>query len=305
MKKQISSAAIIALKDALSAIYWYKSDLKSFLQTSLINKEILNSINWDGAYKRDIVAILVDTLSIKQDIYCDDLLRLCYEVGNMIDFKHLERLEGGLEKGRQARIRVEHLNTLLNTHREFLDERQKIEENKKRAAEKLKTNHAVREKLKELKNQYMILVSSTDHAKRGFELEKIMYELFDLFDLDPKASFKNTGEQIDGAFYLAGTDFLFEAKWHNKPIGLAPLDSFSRKVARKLENTLGLFLSMSGYSSDAILVSSNDRPIIILMEGADLMALLEERIDFVTLLLRKKSHAARTGKVYFPIPEIL
>jgi hypothetical protein len=37
------------------------------------------------------------------------------------------------------------------------------------------------------------------------------------------------------------------------------------------------------------------------MDGADLMAVLEERIDFVTLLLRKNRHAAQTGEIYLPI----
>jgi len=41
------------------------------------------------------------------------------------------------------------------------------------------------------------------------------------------------------------------------------------------------------------------------MDGADLMAVLEERIDFVSLLLRKKRWASQTGKIYLPVHEIL
>jgi hypothetical protein len=68
-----------------------------------------------------------------------------------------------------------------------------------------------------------------------------MYDLFELFDLDPKASFRNTGEQIDGAFSLEGTDFLFEAKWRQDPSAASDLDAFAAKIRRKLENTLGVF----------------------------------------------------------------
>jgi hypothetical protein len=35
------------------------------------------------------------------------------------------------------------------------------------------------------------------------------------------------------------------------------------------------------------------------------MAVLEERIDFVSLLLRKKRHASTTGEIYLRIHEIL
>ena len=43
---------------------------------------------------------------------------------------------------------------------------------------------------------------------------------------------------------------------------------------------------------------------IILMDGTDLMAVFEERIDLVTLLLRKKRHAAQTGNIYLRFYEI-
>jgi restriction endonuclease Mrr len=132
-----------------------------------------------------------------------------------------------------------------------------------------------------------------------------MYDLFELFDLDPKASFRNTGEQIDGAFSLEGTDYLFEAKWQQELVNAAALDAFASKVRRKLENTLGVFLSINGYSQDGVAAHSAGGAVIILMDGADLMAVLEERIDFVSLLLRKKRHASQTGSIYMPVHEIL
>jgi hypothetical protein len=132
-----------------------------------------------------------------------------------------------------------------------------------------------------------------------------MYDLFELFDLDPKASFRNTGEQIDGAFSLEGTDYLFEAKWQQELVNATALDAFASKVRRKLENTLGAFLSINGFSPDGIAAHSAGGAVIILIDGADLMAVLEERIDFVSLLLRKKRHAAQTGNIYLRVQEIL
>jgi hypothetical protein len=62
-----------------------------------------------------------------------------------------------------------------------------VVERQRRFSEKLKANAAVREKLREINQRFLQLVSSTDPARRGYELEKIMYDLFELFDLDPKA----------------------------------------------------------------------------------------------------------------------
>jgi len=150
----------------------------------------------------------------------------------------------------------------------------------------------------------MSIATGASPQTRGFDLERLMYDLFELFDLDPKASFKNTGEQIDGAFSLESTDYLFEAKWQKELAGVQDLDGFASKVRRKLDNTLGLFLSMNGFSPDGITAHSTGRPNVILMDGADLMAVLEERIDFVTLLVRKKKHAAQTGNIFLHVHEI-
>lgn len=145
----------------------------------------------------------------------------------------------------------------------------------------------------------MALVSSDNAQGRGFELEKIMYDLFELFDLDPKASFKNLGEQLDGAFALEGTEYLFEAKWQKELVNKADLAVFSDKVRTKLENTLGVFLSINGFSADGVAAHQAGGAAIILMDGGDIMAVFEERIDFVSLLLRKKRYAAQTGNIYY------
>lgn len=194
---------------------------------------------------------------------------------------------------------------MIEPHEQAQKDADDLVERQRRAAEKLRANAAVRQKLEDIKNRYMALVVSQNVQGRGFELEKVMYDLFELFDLDPKASFRNTGEQIDGAFSLEGTDYLFEAKWQQELVNAAVLDAFASKVRRKLENTLGVFLSINGYSQDGVAAHSSGGAVILLIDGADLMAVLEERIDFVSLLLRKKRHASQTGSIYMPIHQIL
>ena len=44
---------------------------------------------------------------------------------------------------------------------------------------------------------------------------------------------------------------------------------------------------------------------MILMDGRDLMSVLENRITFDGLLLLKRQLAARTGKIYIPISQLL
>jgi hypothetical protein len=261
------------------------------------------ALPWNN-YKRQIVSDVVDTLCADQERYLGDIRRLFHEVSKMDMFHHLAQLEDGAKKVQRAKIAVADLRRIVETHDTATREAEQIEQRRREEAEKLRKSLAVREKLEEIKNRFMLLVSSSSAQTRGFELEKVLYDLFELFDLDPKASFRNTGEQIDGAFDLEGTYYLFEAKWHQQPVSIQDLDAFASKVRRKLENTLGLFLSINGFSPDAVATHSISRPVLILMTGADLMAVLEERVDFVTLLLRKRRHAAQTGSILLQVHEM-
>jgi len=299
MAKQLSPAGIMALKEALCSVYWYKSDLRGFLSLCLSNPAILNNINWEN-YKRQIVSDVVDFLVANPANHLGDLTKICYEICKLTDFSHLKSLDDGPAKVEKACSAVSQLRQLIEPHQEVKREQDEIKKRQEVAAQKLRDNAAVRQKLESIKNKYMSLISSSDPQGRGFDLERLMYELFELFDLDPKASFKNLGEQLDGAFTLDGTEYLFEAKWHKELVNKASLAAFSDKVRTKLENTLGVFLSINGFSQDGVAAHQAGGASILLMDGGDLMAVLEERIDFVSLLLRKKRHAAQTGNIYYP-----
>ena len=278
MSKRLSPAAIQALKEALSCIYWYKRDLHSFLRNSIHDRDLISSLDWD-AYKREVVSELIDYLCEDPNGNPSNITQLCYDVIEMQSFPHLEQLEDGPKKAKKARDAVEQLRQLVETHTEIEQEDQAIKKRQEDFQKKILQSAAVREKLGELKQQFSDIATTSNPQQRGFALERFMLDLFELFDLDPKAAFKNVGEQIDGAFTLDGTDYLFEAKWQQYPVVAQDLDAFSAKVGRKLENTLGLFLSMNGFSTEAVEAHSRGTPNTILMDGFDLHAVLDERIE--------------------------
>lgn len=181
MAKRLTAAAIVALKEAMCSIYWYKGDLRGFLQQCLANPSVLSALNWDN-YKRQIVSDLVDYLAKNQDAHLNDLTKLCHEICSVDTFAHLEQLEGGIEKAARARTAVSQLKSLLEPHEQLKKEQDELAERQKRAAEKLRSNVAVRERLEQIRTRYMALVVSADAQGRGFELEKVMYDLFELFE---------------------------------------------------------------------------------------------------------------------------
>jgi hypothetical protein len=281
--KKIEPAAIHALGESLTSAFWYKNDLRRFLTQTLPDCDLLGQLNWQE-YKRTVVSQLIGHMIRKEGVYREDLVHLMLEVARISDFSHLERLDDGAAKAKTAKQAVAALRKYTAPHQAVVDEKEKFEA-RRAAAEKERSAATVfQRELEELKANYLLLLID-DPQRRGFALEKLLRRLFELFDLDPKASFRIVGEQIDGAFTFDSTDYLFEAKWQKEMVAAEDLDSLAGKLGRKLDNTLGLFLSINGFSQDGVAAYSSGRKVMILMDGADLIAVLEGRIDFVDLEL--------------------
>ena len=297
MKKKLSPALLIAIKEALIHIYWYKKDFKSFLFKSLPDNIDISKIDWELT-KRDIAFSVVDRL---YDLNCTEtLLNLAQNICQFNSFEHLKHLDNGDEKVLKAINAVMHLKGFILPYQDDLKNKEDREKRIKEAEKKRNNLKNYQTELEHLKLEFYELVASQNSQQRGFKLEKLMNQLFILNDLDPKSSFKITGQQIDGAFTLDGTEFLFEAKWTQTLISSAELAIFKEKVKSKLENTLGLFLSIEGFSEDGIMAFQSSDKVMILMDGSDLMAVLENRISFVDLIHRKKQIASREGRIFVP-----
>lgn len=304
--KKISPQAIVALEKALTAIYWYKRDLKRFLYQIIgEGTGILAVIDWTDL-KKNIAARVIDMLVKNGARTHDILMQLIFSVSDFSDFSHLEILDGGKEKAKTAMEAVKALRTHVCGHQHIQKELEEAKQRREKAQAHQNQLNRAKQILSELKNEFYSWSISSDRQGSGFALEKILYRLFELSDLDPKGSFKVTGEQIDGAFSFNYEEYLLEAKWRNKQTPLSDLDSFSGKIGRKFENTLGLFISISGFSEEAIIqfkISQDKR--VLLMDGEDLIAVLDERITLSDLLARKRREAAQTGNIYLKYRDMI
>lgn len=300
LTKKISSSAILALKEALIAIYWRKKDLRQFIELTLENPLIVSTIDWNENTKYESVSQLIDRMSKKQDLFQTDLLKLIQEVGNIDDFSHLEYWDDSKAKIKKAKDSVLKLRNQAIGYFETIAELKKAEDRRELNQEKLKTSISYQQKLEDLKMNFYEIASNPNSQKKGFQFEKFLNELFNFFDLDPKSAFKIIGEQIDGAFTFDNNDYLLEAKWQEKSeINAADLYAFGGKISGKLKNTLGLFISLGPYSKDCTETGSPIAKSMILMDGMDLMQVLEGRIRLNDLILIKRRHASQTGEIYY------
>lgn len=303
MEKRISPAVLVSLKQALVLSFWYKNDLRSFLESTMDDQALIARLNWDQ-YKRGIVAQLVDTMAKDQHRFFDDLLAITLATSEITDPSHLRSLEDGEDKYAAAVMALAALRTQVEPYLQLRSGEEQAE--RRRRAEKIRAEQqrALVDRLGELMAQFQGMLSAEPH-ERGYALERLLNELFAVYDIDARKSFKVAGEQIDGAFTHEGTEFILEARWRSDKSDPSELDVFASKVSRKLDNTLGLFVSINGFSASGVELHSQNRPVIVLMDGSDLTAVLENRIQLPELITRKRQHAARTGQILLSASDIL
>ena len=161
------------------------------------------------------------------------------------------------------------------------------------------------QELENLKRQFIGLHEAIDRQKAGLQLEKVLNQLFNLHALSPRAPFRVVGEQIDGSFELDHETYLLEAKWQQDPSPASDLYVFREKVEGKSKFTRGVFISINGASKDALAaVTTGKQPNFFIIDGYDLMMLLEDNMDLTTFLRRRQRLLAE-GRVWVPFPELI
>jgi hypothetical protein len=147
-----------------------------------------------------------------------------------------------------------------------------------------------------------VTATPAEKATRGRQLERILSAMFDEAGLQPRLSYRPKGEEVDGSIWLYGRTVLIEAKWTGDAHPASSLYQFKGKVDGKLVGTLGLFISVGGFSEDSVdaLVAGKELN-LILADGDDLRAIAEGQISIVDALDRKLRAAGDAGTPFLPL----
>ncbi|MEO3849550.1 restriction endonuclease [Streptomyces sp. B8F3] len=303
-KKTISPHAYNALASALTLVYWNKPEFRRYVTAMLgSHTELLARLDFTGT-KRETSGQLVELLRANEARYLDLTVALMLDLADMDRFPNLEQQVDGAEMVTKAKAAVAELRLWTQKQRETILEQEAhgalIAERVKQA----QRNQLFAADHDALQRRFMGMHNATDPHQRGRDFEGFINELFALYDLEPRASYSMDHEQIDGAFVFNTDHYVLEAKWWNVKVGRPLLDIFKVNIERKGKNTLGLYISVNGFTSDALDVNSYSTPFIT-MDGGDFMAVLERRIRLDDLIGHKKAHASQTGHCYLPVTEIL
>ena len=293
-----------ALSECLRTVYWYTDDLKSFLIRCGVPRARVAALDW--TYKRTGVRELLDELASQGAAGTPLVKALIGAVVEQDDtYPHLSKLTGKVEGKslvKEARAAVRALKDLLGDQA-VVDHAEAARAENRTEVERRRSETAARaQALAKLKQRFMDLGALADPRKRGLDFQTWLRELFDLHDLEPRGSFAGEGEQIDGSIRIDGQTLLVEARWTTELVAPEGVRDFVGKFEHKLDNTLGLMISVNGFTDAANgKATSGGRLMAIFVDGRDLYPVVDGLIDLRQLLARKLRHAAEKGEPMYRV----
>jgi fatty acid-binding protein DegV len=168
------------------------------------------------------------------------------------------------------------------------------------AARQRAENVASQQDLAKLQAKLTELHPQAGSQSGGYAFEKWFYDFVKFFDIDHRLPYKADERQIDGSVTIEGTTYLVELKFTTNQTSIGDIDSFLAKVNNKADNTMGLFVSMAGYSSVAISQASKPRTPLLLLDSGHVFLALQGLWEFPELVSRVRQHASQTSEAYLP-----
>ena len=294
--------------EAIATLAYRKSDMVHFvLNPAGVPQEIYRPLSRQRddltgrpMTKRNIAPLILDALEKRGD-YADIVLNIVKIAAGWERFE----LSGGEYEARAVKAKAQ---GILERHQLF-----EAEEAARRDAAR---EEQTREHLLARKQELGLLLAMFDELatreqnaqERGYRLQDLLNRLFGAFEIPVHRSFtRNEGaEQIDGAFQIDGWFYLTECRWRQKLSDTREVDGLAGQISRSGRQTMGLFLSINGWSENVPgLLKQNTEKAIILMQGYDLRAILSEEVDLRDYILAAVKNLNLNAEPYLGIREYL
>ncbi len=253
--------------------------------------------------KRQMAPLIIDALEKRAN--CAGAIRRIVEIAAKWNSFHLANNEY------EARATVQKA-------REIFGQMELMEAREKRAQElahKAELEQMEKERAELFRQRSALLLQMfedpqgvNDPQRRGYLLQELLGQLFDLHDIAIVRPFtrNNGAEQIDGAFKLDGWHYLLECRWRQKLADIRELDGLKGQIDRSGKQTMGLFLSVNGWSENVVpMLKQNPHKCIVLMEGYDLRTVLAGHANLRELLLAKVAKLNLESEPYLGVQQYL
>lgn len=299
MTIKITPRLIELTYDALLKSFWRRIALRKFLIASHIASSFLDTWHVDES-KRELLDRLFLKLQSSEKgnaVIRQMALSLCEQK----TFPDLKNWEDSELKIKEAKNAVQSLQIYIKEQEEQI----KSETERKTAIEKARIEKQAiqRAQLDKQKLQSALdsMHSLVGTQSGGYQFETWFYDLLDFCEITNRRPYKTDGRQIDGSLTYEGTTYLVELKFTKEQSGAPDIDIFKAKINKMADNTMGLMVSISSYSSVAISEASGSKTPVLLMDAMHLYSFLTGAMSFTDILSRVRRHASQTGDAYLPI----
>ena len=166
-------------------------------------------------------------------------------------------------------------------------------------------------RLRALISEYIRLVNRYDGAMtpqvRGTRFNELIADVLRVWGIRARTSTVAPGAgEIDVSFTLGGHHFIVEAKWEQSRTDAGPIGKLILRLGQRLQGTIGVFISMAGYTSDAItsLTTSGERS-MFLLDRSHVEAMVTGLVSPEELFSLALERAAFTGERHVPLLDLL
>lgn len=296
MKTRFTPHLVDLTFDAALRSFWRKKALASFLTRT----EIADLPTWlPDESKRDYLSRVFEMLE-HTDHGKAKIVQLARFLAEQTRFPDLEGWEDTAEKVDAARRSVGALKSYLEEQDQALVTEKQRQEARKRLREAQARARESQQTLQSLSDKLAALSAEIGSAEAGRSFEDWFYDLMQFSEIPARKSYVANRRQIDGSITIGDTTYLVECKFTAEQSGAPDIDVFRAKVESKADNTMGIFVSISGYSSVAIQQASGRKTPLLLLDHSHLYRVLGGISSFRNVVERVRRHASQTGEAYLP-----
>ena len=299
MNQSLPSHFIDLVRDALLKSFWRKPTFRQFLSRHRVKDSFIATITTEET-KRETLDRLFPKLEKTEDGR-QVIKQMAISLSEQIAFPDLTGWEDEALKVRNAKEAVTTLKQYVNlVQDEEVKERER--KTKRDTAQKERQKQVAKaSSIESLASDLTALVPLQGTPDGGYKFQDWFYRLSDFFEVECRRPYTTGGRQIDGTITIDGTTYLVELKFTASQSGATDVDSLLAKLGNVADNTMGLMVSMSGYSSVAVTQASGKKTPLILLDASHVMSLLYSGWKLGELVARLRRHVSQTGEALLEV----
>jgi hypothetical protein len=298
MAKRLAATVITLIYEATLKSFWRRNALSRFLRQAGVAQSFISS--WGSQEsKRQFLDRLFATLP-QQAKGQELLLAMARDLAEQSDFPDLKGWEDSELKLQEARAAVAALRTAFGKLEDQVESEREREKSRRRMQEIQRESRRSQQTLESLAARLSDLATKIGSQEAGYEFQTWFYDLMDFFEVVNRRPYTASGRQIDGSITVSGTTYLVELKFTRDQVGATDIDSVVKKINDKADNTMGVMVSMSGYSTIALTEASGRRTPLMLMDHRHVYYALGGSAGFGEIVDRVRRHASQTGEAFLP-----